>query len=148
MIEFKHCPTCNVDHFASSKCARHEAHCKNLPVYRCEHCQKYHSVAAGCPNTFALKARARPQPQTEFETELAKHAERMSRIGTDEVNHPEHYTHGSIECIDAIQAALTPEEFRGYLKGNIIKYIWRERLKKGVGKAQWYINKMVEVFGG
>ena len=42
----------------------------------------------------------------------------------DPVN-PEHYRQGGIECIDAIEAALTPEEFRGYCKGNAMKYIWR-----------------------
>ena len=47
----------------------------------------------------------------------------------DNVNHPAHYTQGSIECIDAIEAALTPEEFRGYCKGNALKYLWRERSK-------------------
>ena len=43
----------------------------------------------------------------------------------------EHYREGDIECIDAIRAALTPEEFRGFCKGNIIKYTWRERAKGG-----------------
>ena len=43
----------------------------------------------------------------------------------------DHYRHGDIECIDAIRAALTPEEFRGFCKGNIIKYAWRERAKGG-----------------
>lgn len=65
----------------------------------------------------------------------------------DNINRPEHYTHGYIECIDAIKAALTPEEFRGYCKGNIIKYVWRERLKGGnesLQKADWYINKAIE----
>ena len=64
----------------------------------------------------------------------------------DSVNHPAHYTNGSIECIDAIEAALTPEEFRGYLKGNMLKYIWRERLKGGtesIRKTQWYAMKLV-----
>ena len=64
----------------------------------------------------------------------------------DNVNQPAHYTSGSVECIDAIQAALTPEEFRGFLKGNIIKYTWRERLKAGVEslmKAQWYLTKLI-----
>ena len=46
---------------------------------------------------------------------------------TDLVNQPPHYPQGEIECIDAIEAALTPEEFRGYCKGNALKYIWRER---------------------
>lgn len=63
---------------------------------------------------------------------------------TDVINNPPHYTKGHIECIDAIQAALTPEEFRGYCKGNAIKYCWRE-LHKGqdesLKKAVWYIEK-------
>ena len=46
---------------------------------------------------------------------------------TDNINHPDHYTKGDIECIDALRAALTPEEFRGSCKGNVLKYIWRER---------------------
>jgi len=64
----------------------------------------------------------------------------------DDVNNPEHYTRGGIECIDAIKSALTPEEFRGFLKGNILKYTWRERHKGGMQslqKAQWYLNKLL-----
>lgn len=64
---------------------------------------------------------------------------------TDLVNHPAHYNDGSIECIDAIEAALTPEEFRGYCKGNILKYVWRERHKgeNSLFKAQWYLNRLI-----
>lgn len=65
----------------------------------------------------------------------------------DSVNNPEHYTAGGIECIEAIQSALTPEEFRGFLKGNVMKYIWRERMKGGLEsckKAGWYQKKLVE----
>lgn len=64
----------------------------------------------------------------------------------DMVEHPPHYTDGNIECIEAIEAALTPEEFRGYVKGNAIKYCWRERLKGGdesLRKAIWYLNRLV-----
>lgn len=43
----------------------------------------------------------------------------------DAVNTPSHYLHGGIETIEVIRMMLTPEEFRGYCKGNIIKY--RER---------------------
>lgn len=53
------------------------------------------------------------------------------------------YKHGSIECIDAIRAALTPEEFRGFCKGNVMKYVWRERHKGGdadLDKARDYIG--------
>lgn len=65
---------------------------------------------------------------------------------TDPVNHPEHYRQGEIECIDAIEAALTPEEFRGYCKGCAIKYLWRERLKgqgESLAKALWYIRRLL-----
>jgi hypothetical protein len=65
----------------------------------------------------------------------------------DLVNKPPHYTLGSIECIDAIEAQLTPEEFRGFLKGNIAKYLWRERHRNGKQdqqKALWYLKKLVE----
>ena len=66
----------------------------------------------------------------------------------DDPINPSHYKQGGIECIDAIQAALTPEEFRGYCKGNAIKYTWRERHKKGVEdvkKAQWYLNRLASL---
>jgi hypothetical protein len=65
---------------------------------------------------------------------------------TDQVDRPEHYRQGEIECIDAIEAALTPEEFRGYCKGNILKYVWRERHKgQGVSlaKARWYLQRLL-----
>ena len=66
----------------------------------------------------------------------------------DLVNHPSHYTDGAIECIDAIQAQLTDEEFRGYLKGNIAKYIWREKHKGGtqsIEKGAWYLNRLIQL---
>lgn len=66
----------------------------------------------------------------------------------DNVNHPTHYTDGGIECIEAIEAALTTEEFRGYCKGNIQKYVWRERMKGGtesLKKAQWYLDRLIEL---
>lgn len=62
---------------------------------------------------------------------------------SDPVNNPAHYQSASgLECIDAIRAALTPEEFRGYCKGAALKYVWRERLKGGnesLAKAGWYM---------
>ena len=69
-------------------------------------------------------------------------------IQGDVVNHPPHYTDGGIECIEAIEAALTPEEYRGYLKGNIQKYVWREKHKGGtesLKKAQWYLDRLIQL---
>jgi len=65
----------------------------------------------------------------------------------DNVSRPGHYTAGNIECIEAMQAMMTHEEFIGYLRGNIFKYQWRYKHKNGLEdlrKAQWYQNKLIE----
>ena len=64
----------------------------------------------------------------------------------DAVQHPAHYTHGGIECIDAIRASMTADGFCDYCKGNIIKYIWRWRDKGGVEdlkKARVYLDWLI-----
>ena len=66
----------------------------------------------------------------------------------DKVNHPEHYNQGTIECIDAIEAMLSYEEFVGYLRGNSLKYRWRFRYKNGIEdlrKAEWYERRLLKV---
>ena len=68
----------------------------------------------------------------------------------DTVNHPSHYASGEIECIDAMEAMLTPEQFIGYLRGNAFKYQWRYENKGGITdleKAQWYLNKLISRIG-
>ena len=66
----------------------------------------------------------------------------------DPVNHPPHYNKGGIECIDAIKAMLSPDEFVGYLRGNSLKYRWRMRYKSNpiqdMEKAQWYEKKLMQ----
>lgn len=88
-----------------------------------------------------------------------EHADRIDRLAAcsgiktttkhDPIERPSHYNEGSIECIDAIQANLTKEEFIGYLRGNIKKYEWRCRYKgkmeEDLKKAGWYLNKLIEV---
>ena len=70
-------------------------------------------------------------------------------IQEDTVNHPSHYTDGGgVECIEAIESALTSEEYRGYLKGNIQKYVWREKHKGGtesLKKANWYLDRLIQL---
>lgn len=66
----------------------------------------------------------------------------------DVVNRPSHYTQGGIECIEAIKASMTPEEYKGFLKGQVIKYIWRYRLKgkpaEDLKKAQFYLIRLID----
>ena len=85
--------------------------------------------------------------QTKIETRLPKWAEKKA----DMVNHPPHYRAGGVECIDAIQAALTPEEFAGHCKACVLKYVWRERHKGGLEslkKGQWYLQKLIDNYPG
>ena len=73
--------------------------------------------------------------------------ERLIEIKEDLVNSPPHYNKGAIECIDAIEAMLTHEEYIGYLRGNSLKYRWRFRYKNGVQdleKAKWYEQRLME----
>ena len=66
----------------------------------------------------------------------------------DDVESPFHYNKGSIECIDAIEAASSREEFEGYLRSNVLKYVWRFRYKdniKDLRKARWYLDKLISI---
>ena len=65
----------------------------------------------------------------------------------DVVNHPSHYTSGKIEVIRIMEDQLTDEEYRGYIKGQVIKYVTRERHKNGLEdlkKAAWYLNRLIQ----
>ena len=66
----------------------------------------------------------------------------------DPVERPKHYNQGGVECLDGIEAALTPEEFKGYCKGNIIKYVWRENFKdqniQDLKKSNFYLNRLID----
>ena len=66
---------------------------------------------------------------------------------TDAIN-PQHYQKGGVECIDAIEASMTEEAFKGFLKGNCIKYLYRYENKNGaedLKKAQWYLSRLLTV---
>jgi hypothetical protein len=70
-------------------------------------------------------------------------------LTVDNVNHPAHYNQGGIECIEAIKAALG-DGFPDYLRGNVIKYLWRYDLKGGVEdlkKAAWYLDRAIKEMG-
>ena len=65
----------------------------------------------------------------------------------DNVNSPSHYGQGKIEAIEYISDFLTPEEYQGYLRGNIAKYLHRFPYKNGIEdlkKAQWYLERLIQ----
>ena len=65
----------------------------------------------------------------------------------DMVNDPSHYKSGGIEAIEGIEASMGPEAYAGYLKGNIMKYMWRYERKgkplEDLKKARWYLDRLI-----
>ena len=83
-------------------------------------------------------------PETTLNDQYAE-IEEVRQALKDNVNHPSHYADSAIECIDAMEAMMTPEQFIGYLRGNLFKYQWRYEKKNGIEdlkKAQWYLEKL------
>lgn len=67
------------------------------------------------------------------------------KLVNDNVDSPNHYKLRGleIEAIDVIRGALTEEEFRGFCKGNVLKYTIREGHKNGdedLKKAKKYLE--------
>ena len=56
----------------------------------------------------------------------------------DAVHHPSHYTLPGldVESVDVIRAVLTPEEFKGWCKGNALKYSLRAGRKDPTKEVQ------------
>lgn len=71
---------------------------------------------------------------------------------SENVNHPAHYggENNLYECIKVLKAWLSPEEYKGFLKGNVIKYLCRQgkkdESKQELKKAEWYLEKLIETF--
>ena len=62
----------------------------------------------------------------------------------------DHYTTMDIQPWEVMESVLTPEEFIGFLKGNIIKYAMRAGRKEGTddaAKAKHYANKLANFQG-
>jgi len=67
----------------------------------------------------------------------------------DVVNKPKHYNTGNIECIEAIEESMSSVAFKGYLKGNCMKYLWRYDYKgkqvEDLQKAMWYLALLTDI---
>ena len=64
--------------------------------------------------------------------------------GNDPVR-PNHYAQNKADVIEALYQVLPFDEFRGFMKGNIIKYTVRYNLKNGaedLAKANEYIKRL------
>jgi len=88
------------------------------------------------------KAQQRVQETKDILEAITKPAE----AEVDAVNSPEHYNMLDIEAINLIEMSMTKEEFLGYLKGNVLKYIIRYKHKgnasEDLDKGKWYLDKL------
>lgn len=82
-------------------------------------------------------------------TEGVKEEYRHNLVDThnEAVNHPSHYTYGSIETIDMIESCGWLPHF---CAGNALKYLTRHEHKgkkiEDLEKANWYISKLIEYY--
>lgn len=65
---------------------------------------------------------------------------------------PAHYRQGSVECIDALRAALGHEGFVAHCRATAIKYLWRLGRKDAAlqeaKKARWYLDRIIQELEG
>ena len=70
----------------------------------------------------------------------------------DDVNNPEHYASGSIECVDYLYDNMPIDAFIGGCEWNVKKYMHRWRYKgkpvQDLKKARWYLDKLIETLDG
>lgn len=63
------------------------------------------------------------------------------------IDKQEHYTANGIQPIELMRQNFTPEAFKGFLEGNILKYVLRHRRKNGVEdlhKAMTYLTWLID----
>lgn len=108
-------------------------------ITKAEGCWPTDEVAVQVESAQEPTAKQMESPETQYEV-------------PDMVNNPPHYTSGGMEVIDILKAKLTPEEFKGFCKGNALKYLFRGELKgkelEDYEKAQWYLNRLIDVVKG
>lgn len=94
---------------------------------------------ASCVAFCNPRERYRVKPRKSPETDWGK------PFPTNDPINPSHYK-GDIECIDYQKSISTPEEFRGYLRLQAVKYIHRLNSKDtpttNIDKAIWYLTRL------
>ena len=71
---------------------------------------------------------------------------------SDNVNHPNHYTQGKIECIDALESMVSSytDPNVAVFSWQICKYIWRHPFKNNphedLMKAKFYLERLIKYY--
>ena len=85
----------------------------------------------------------------DFDEDVLKSA--LDTIGyktDDSINHPDHYCHGGMECIDEMELIFGREAVMHFCLLNAWKYRKRALFKNGeedIAKSDWYLAKYKEL---
>ena len=116
------------------------------PCYACKFSDIHFDVFSSAPTLYCNKmsvCKMVNEPKSNADTEETM----SSKQDNDQVNHPSHYTQGGKEVIDIIQEVCSINEFIGYCKGNILKYLARRNFKgfykQDLQKADWYLDYLL-----
>lgn len=70
----------------------------------------------------------------------------------DIINTPNHYHKGDIDIYEIMQAKMTEEEYKGFCKGNVLKYLLRADLKgkpiEDLKKLRFNTDRAIEAYEG
>jgi hypothetical protein len=86
-----------------------------------------------------------------IDEEMKKFTQGFAYKALDPVDHPPHYTQGTVECIDAIESMIegtTLSPLASWLRCSAFKYLWRlDRKGKALEdakKARWYLERLIK----
>lgn len=94
------------------------------------------------------KARGRDKEWEEYVLRSEKEDNLEFTTPVDEKKTPKHYDN-SIQPIDYMYAIMNDDEYAGFCRGNVIKYISRYPAKGGkldLEKAKYYLDELLRVY--
>ncbi len=124
----------------------------NFPCWMtCTNCFAWFTPCSECVIGQAVSSEVKPPELCKLIGNGGKPEDVPQEAVSDNVQHPNHYCTGGVECIAAIRASMDRDGFLDYCKGNVMKYVWRWRGKGGLEdlkKAGVYLNWMIEELEG
>lgn len=120
---------------------------EQMPAWLKNSIERAERTVASWPESKKAAMRVGKYADPKVEAAYARGELKEKTMPPEEVHHPDHFGGGNnpYETIEVLRATLTPEEFKGFIKGNVIKYTMRAGKKAGVPekkdmqKAEWYL---------
>lgn len=119
---------------------------KSKNIAKIKECEKlYFSKKEANSNVTTEEIVEQVKEDTGANEEEIDNYEKKEEQKIDMVNNPPHYTYGTMETIDIMEATSTKEELIGHLRNTALKYLLRFQRKNGVqdlDKCIWYVERL------